>query len=186
MTRPARRGETVDETIDRIAAAMTAVPSDPGFAVRLDARLDAEPSRTALGLGTARGKALHAIAAAAAAIVVAVITRGVLLEHPAPLPGRPDMLVAAVDWPDVPLSTELVAPVAPASSSRTTRPRRRPDPDRFEPTVPQIAALAAPEALNVDDLSFTSLTIAPVELGHLDLANLEVRQLEAAGDPKEQ
>ena len=56
----------------------------------------------------------------------------------------------------------------------------------IEPAVTPIAALIAPESLNVDDLSFTSLTIAPVEFGHLGLASLEVRELDTSSEPKEQ
>ena len=46
-----RRKESLDEHIDRVAAAMTAVPADAGLAARLEPCLERRPSRTATWLG---------------------------------------------------------------------------------------------------------------------------------------
>jgi hypothetical protein len=59
--------ERLDETIDRLAAELTAVPPDPGFSARVRPRLSPSPQR--------RPMWLVASAAAAAVIALTVIAR---------------------------------------------------------------------------------------------------------------
>ena len=167
--------ETLDEAIDRVASALTAVPPDPGFARRLETRLEARSSGLPLWIG----------ASAIATVIVAAVAISLNWQPRAPSiedRSRP-AAVASSSGPAV-SSAAIVIPAVAAE--RRADASGRPRAEVIEPFVPAIAALSTPELLNVDALAFESLTIAPVEFGELDLASLEVRDLGATGESKEQ
>ena len=151
--------DTLDEAIDRVAATMTAVSADDGFHARFDAQLRAARRFELPWIG------LAAATAAAAAIFVALNLSSTT--SPLPVVSTPSVASAIPVVPDVKPST-----AAPIEELNTTSvPPARIDVVRV---VPMIAALPHPAEIGVDDLSLNSLTIAPVEVGLLDLANLEV------------
>lgn len=179
MNRPVT--ETLDETIDRVAAAITAVPTDPGFSSRLAPRLDAP----------ARGASTWMVpAAAAAAIVLAVFLvrpeRSAVrppqqasanlpasANQPAARTVHPAPSVRAVESPAAIAHAPRLTPAAP---EETVRP--------IEPTA-AIAALDPVATLNVDDLTLHELHIAPVDVAHLDIATIDVPEIGTTEDPKE-
>ena len=172
--------ETLDETIDRVAAALTAVPADPGFSARVAPRLDA-PARG--------GSAWMVAAAAAAAIVLAVILARP--ERQAQMPVQQTAATAAT----APQAAAVppVATASPATPVASVAPLRVAAPleEVHEPAAPAsaIAALAPVETMNVDDLTLHDLHIAPVAVAHLDIEELDVPQIgtaeELAHEPKE-
>lgn len=161
----------LDDDIGRVAAALTAVPPDEDFTARMNQRIDAG--------GTARW--MWVAPAMAAAVLVLMVAANVdRTEQTAPLRSR---AIAATTFEEAraPIIVERIAtitvpaPVSPRPSSRAGR----------ESLVPPIAALAEPETLSVDALTFPSLAVAPVEFDMLDLRGLEVRDIDAS-TPKEQ
>ncbi len=165
--------ETLDEAIDRVASGLTAVPPDPGFARRLDTRLAANSSGLSVSMG----------ASAIATLVVAAVVISLNRPPDAPSPGAPS-LPAAVTSSSAPAISAPAIVTSPVAPGRQASPSPRAE--VIEPFVPALAALPTPELLNVDALTLESLTIAPVELGELDFARLEVRDIAAIGESKEQ
>lgn len=178
MSGPVR--ETLDETIDRVAATLTAVPADPGFTERLASRL------------TGRSHAwpnswLLAGAAAAAALVIAVLASS---GRNAGMHTPQDTIAASA--PAAPALVEhLAAPVAEAPPiEQTSAPVDRApavveseDGDLARP--PAIAALAAPDGIGVATLQLEALYVTPVDIGQIDIASLEVREIDGFEEPKE-
>lgn len=168
------RLETMDEAIDRVAASLTAVLDDVEFVARLEARLDARSPR-------ARGLWLIAASATAAA------TLGVVISFNQIPPQRIPIITSAATAPDtraVP-ARDLIEPRVAAKHHvvRAQSELAHAAPD----AVRQIPALHGPQTLNVEALLFESLTIDPVtEPGFLELPSLEVREIDAVADQKEQ
>jgi hypothetical protein len=178
-----RHREELDDTIDRVAAAITFVPADPALARRIAARIDHTSDVLAW-----RGLLAGAVDVAAVAIVVALVTsaRQASIETPlvttAPAERAPVLANAA------PAVTPTVAPTE--SHAEVVRPQQavRPEPRRIAEAAvdaPQIPALPLPALLDMTDLPTDALTIAPVDLTPLDLANLTVAELDDRNEPKE-
>lgn len=174
--------ETLDETIDRVAAAITAVPADPGFSSRLAPRLDAPPARGTLTWMVA--------AVAAAAIVLAVFLvrpeRSAVRppqQASANLPASANQLAARTLDP----SPSVRAVEAQAAIARAPLLARAAPEEIVAPIerTPAIAALDPVETLNVDDLTLHELHIAPVDVAHLDIATIDVPEIGTTDDPKE-
>ena len=166
--------ETLDETIDRVAAAITAVPADPGFSARLAPRLE----------GRTRGSSMWLVAAAAAAAIVLAV----LLVKPE------RSTVTPVQQANAPQPPQLVVETASADAARKTtavtatpvRAEASPG-EGYAPIerTPAIAALGPVETLTVDDLTLHELHIAPVDVVHLDIETLDVPEIGTTDDPKE-
>ena len=167
--------ETLDEMIDRVAAAITAVPADPGFSARLAPRL-AAPARSA--------PAWMIAAAAMTAIVL-----GVLLATPER--STPRLVEQAVITPEPPplarsvpaASTTAAAAVgndAPARTAAAPEPVLAPG-----APAPAIAALGPVDTLHIEHLRLHELHIAPVDVAHLEIETLDVPEIGTTDEPKE-
>lgn len=69
-------------------------------------------------------------------------------------------------------AASAAAPVPESISSDVERP-------------PVIAALAAPDGIGVDTLQLDALHVTPVDVGQIDIASLEVREIGGFEEPKE-
>ena len=161
------RGETLDDAIDRVAAALTAVPADDGCAARVTARLDAGNGWRMPWFGLVAGAA---VAAAAIAFVVlpASTPRSRMPQPAAPAASSQPSSAPAVAANAADSST----PASPATADRVAIARV------LEPLPPSIDALPHPEELSVAGLPLDPLTITPVELERLDVADLGVTELD--------
>jgi len=174
-----RHREELDDTIDRVAAAITYVPADPTLAGRIAERIGHGSDVFAW-----RGLLAGAVGVAAVAIVVALITNARQQSIEAPLVTT----APAERAPVVAKAPTLVAPTESGvdAAQPPQRVRATPSPDAAIARVtPQIPALSSPAPLDVADLATDALTIAPVELAPLDLASLAVDELADRDDPKE-
>ena len=176
MNRPVP--ETLDETIDRVAAALTAVPADSGFSARLAPRLE----------GRARGSTSWLVAAAAAAAIVLAM----LLVKPEPSTVRPVQQANApqrtvVETASTGAARETTSPETAAPVTATPVLAKASQDEEHAPIerAPAIAALGPLETLAVDDLTLHELTIAPVDVMHLDIETLAVPEIGTIDDPKE-
>jgi hypothetical protein len=173
--------ETLDETIDRVAAALTAVPADPGFGARLAARLDA----------SARGSWTWTVAAAGAAAIALAMAIVRLDPSVAPIQQARAIgsatpfaeAVAAVAPVPASTSTASTATAAPAMARVRTTVRAASEAPAM--SVPAIAALPDVETIGVDVLTLRDLQLAPVDVTQLDIATLEIPQIGVAEDPQE-
>lgn len=161
-----------DKAIERVARALTAVPPDSAFTTRLLARLDRPRTPFAVWLAVP----------AAIALVVLVGIKVAPRTNDAPMqrPTAVDRDRLATSSPTSDVQHARVASGSPTMSA-THMPSRVPRRSRrvvVEAEVPAIAALTAPDQLHIDDLTFEPLTVSSVELGLLDLTNLEVPSLE--------
>jgi hypothetical protein len=171
--------ESLDETIDRVAAHLTMVPADPALAGRIAEQLDRDAPFAWYRL---------AIASAAVAVLVATV---VLLNDSRDLPATEvARTVAPPPSSDAPAPRDAAPrdsdPAAIASAAISSRSERaaveEPEP---LPEMPQIASLAPPVTLAVDTLSTDTLTIEPVDLAPLDVADLAVSEIGERDSPKE-
>ena len=176
------RIETLDEAIDRVAGSLTALPDDREFAARLDARIGARAAST-------RGLSL-AVASATAALLVAVFMNfdRSPADRVATCPGR--VADAEPTSAPTPPLTPMPTPDATTRLKLAERNRGRLEPPPASPTLdalPQIAGLNEPPTLSIDALAFAPVTIEPVtEPGVLELPSLEIRDIDATADQKEQ
>ena len=162
--------ETLDDTIDRLAAAMTAVPADDRFVTRLASRLDESSDgggswRLAIGLGVT--------AAAAIALAMSMTVDREPIQ-------QPSLLVAETRFSLTPRAG-VVTPVTPHVASVTAVSAGSAVTDL--PPVPAIPALSSLPQLAVGDLELQSLNVAPVELDLLEVANLAVVEIDGAINP---
>jgi len=167
--------ETLDESLDRVATAMTAVPVDATFVTRLQQRLD-HPRRFSLGVHTI------GVAAAAAAIVLAAF----VVQDSGRAPIRQTQSHSA---------TSRIEPVAPAvvnspppgvgvpAPSPVAMRYATSDPANLSP--PAIPALATPADLALGHLQVEPLIVAPVDMATLEIAELSIADLGATDEPKE-
>jgi hypothetical protein len=176
--------EHLDETIDRVAAALTMVPANPALAERIAARLQRE---------TAHASAWRQIAFGAVAIGAAVLLAIMLNDDRSPSSQAPTH-VAQQPAP-------LAAPLAPSAAREpavTSGPmitvnvtrRRAPPPigqaALVDADLPRIGLLQPPPLLAVDTLTNDPLTIAPVNVAPLlDLATLTINDMGERDAPKE-
>ena len=173
-----RHRESIDETIDRVAAALTVVPADSALAARIAERIDTHGSTAAARPRLALG--------AAAITVAAIIAAAVFSDHGEVAP-REDVRVTET----APAAREprTTAPTVAAPVGQATQTARAQTPRSVErallPEIPQIDALPSPAVLAVDTLPTNTLTIAPVDLEPLNLADLAVGEIDARDEPKE-
>jgi hypothetical protein len=182
--RPERsRGETHDETIDRVAARLTMVPADPALAARI-----------AAGLDTHERFVWPRVATVGAAVAVVAVFAVVLFNDAGESPGEmtgvapgPTTPVAApaVAAPRVEVPSTVASAVSSTAAPRGRRARSAATDPAPLPEIYQIEALASPAGLAVGDLPTNTLTIEPVALAPLDLANLAIAELGERNDPKE-
>lgn len=177
--------ETIDESIDRVAAAMTAVPADPGFAARVDARL-ATPHASVAWPWIWQWIAAPAAAAAVLAAAIVFGPAGRDEDEAALRPQGAQALLPATAGPvqAVPLQASAHMQSTGGASARA-RPGEHVEDEADDPFATRIAALSAPAALSIDALSLESLSIAPVDVADLDLPEIEVGDM-PGGEPKEQ
>lgn len=159
--------ETLDEAIDRVASTLTAVSADSRVADRLDARLDQPRSRAPLWL----------MAATATGVLLATLlmNRSWDVQRPAiEFSSKATTPTAASSSPGIEPSIPIeVGTSAPSSATRHA------SGELEMPPAPTIAALTGPPSLSVDELRLESLTIAPVDVVHLEaVASLELPELE--------
>ena len=168
--------ETLDETIDRVAAAMTAMPADPGFGERLAPRFASSAPWAARSL---------LFAAAAAAMVLLAVTmtnrREPAAVHiaAAPATGSPPAPTAdALEPRDILADAAPVSP-APTGAAEGVEPHAHAD------AAPGIAALTPPDSLHVENLAVHQLTIEAVEVERLEVPTLEIAALGVVDEEKE-
>ena len=173
--------ETIDETIDRVAAQLTMVPADPALAGRIAEQLDTDAPFAWM-------RWLLATGAVAAVAVLAVV---VFNSSRAPQPADIARATAPVPGPtgETPHAEAARASASPqiamTAPTRGVTRRRSAEAHPPLPELPQIDALESPVLLAVDNIPTKTLTIEPVDLAPLDLANLAVRELGERDDPKE-
>ena len=178
-----RHHESLDETIDRVAAHLTMVPADPALAARIADRLETKKT-----LGWPRFILAGAVVAGIAILAVAVsntmrdvpaadVAR-VTSSAPAPRVEPPQLGAPATAA--TPESTTVIA------QGRVVRQRRAPLPTHDPlPELRQIDALSTPVLLAVDTLPTDTLTIEPVDLAPLGMADLSVAEIDGHDSPKE-
>jgi hypothetical protein len=176
------RREDLDERIDRVAAELTYVPADGALADRIVAQL-AKPAPSRLEWRTMWAPAVVAVAVIAAALLwlrPAAPPQPIVASAPsvAPLPAVVQPAQTAVARVDGASDGRALIPAA----QRRWVPAARLITHQRE--VAQLDPLPAPESLIITDLSSELLTIAPVAIEPLDLANLVVDG-EGRDQPKE-
>jgi len=159
--------ERLDEAIDRVASAMTAVAADPQFSARLSGRLHRRAGNIAP----------LALAASACAVVVlgALVIFQPTADQPALLPNARQAATPSIEAADVRVAAPAEAVVIAASSS---------------PVISSAATEAAgPDdtvpALSIAALTLEPLTLTDVDVSSLDMASLELPDINAGGEPKE-
>ena len=163
------RHETLDETIDRVAAAMTAVPADPSFSERV---FDHRDTRAA-------SRVMWAVAVGAAVIVAVVLSRplqpgGDDVNQPAPLLSLP-----------IASAAPLLAPAAANPAGRAVDTATNVQSTEEAEPFPVVAALQVEDLPVAEDLNLAPLSIAPVDLGLLELSPLDEPKPETSGVFKE-
>lgn len=164
--------ETIDETIDRVAASLTAVPRDNVF------QLCHVPS--AIWPKPMPGWATVSTAVAILGCLVALqtwigsnkeATQIVMTAPPVALPA------------DASVSREVRDAGAEAVVTQEVRPTARIV--AASSAIDNMAALPAPATLHVEELTLEALTIAPVELDLLHVHTLDAAETGSAGESKE-
>jgi hypothetical protein len=174
-----RRHEELDEVIDRVAASMTFAPADSTFVARVTDGLR----------GDTRG-AFPWLRVAAVAAAVAIVVAAITVSRDEPdervvrtAPSRSERMTPAVEAPQVTQATDSHDSAPPSPRQVQRAPRARVQSEAGD--VPQIAALPSPDLLAVEELRTHLLTIVPVDLAPLDLGNLAVAEIDVRDDPKE-
>lgn len=180
--RPERsRGESCDETIDRVAAHLTMVPADPTLARRIAEQLNRDASFNWPRVATA--SAAVAVIVTAAVVfynkpeapredVAGVVSPAPALDAPTP---SSDMTSQSA------LSSVARASMAAGGGARTA-PMAAEEP---LPDMPQIDSLASPVTIDVAMLPTDTLTISPVDVAPLDVADLAVCDIGERDSSKE-
>lgn len=173
--------ETLDETVDRVAAALTIVPADPSFSERLRPKLDGQSRLTWMAVATS---------AAVAAIAIGT-TLGVREQASMPV-NRP--IAAAVQTPAAWIAAPSVPSPRVGTAVHITRAERAGGAigvaagvahaqHGSDESTAAIPALAGPDELAVDHLILAPLVIEPVALESLEMDTIAVSGI--GGDPKE-
>ena len=198
-----KRSEQLDETIDRVAGALTFVAHDPGFAQRIADRLN---DRTRTWWSGSR------MLMAGAAVAMVIVVARVAIDRFAPtapveVSKRSDPVSSAIpEMGSDPIRAVGSGPFSSATPETgsdpvsSATPEKGSDPisnetasDRrfitHERLVPQLVALPSPEPLNVAVSASMAnpvpLTVQPVKLAPLDLASLELTESDASEYRKE-
>jgi hypothetical protein len=181
MTAPHER---LDETIDRVAAALTMVPADPALAERIAHRLQTERAAHPLAW---RQLAAAAVALTAITLIAIALDRNRNPEITAHAPTLIGQQRAPVVMPTAPRQSSA-AERRGAQTAPVTRQDRRPTPNPqaviADSGAPMLDALPAPMLLAVDSLTHDPLTIAPVTVAPLDLETLTISEV-GRDSPKE-
>ena len=169
-----RQLESLDETIDRVAARLTMVPADPALAGRIAAQLETRPAimcpRFAL-----------ATAAVAAAVVLTIVMSQTPGDVPSDAAARVDAPTPSRPLPAIGSSARVTHEIRP----RPAAARQVRQSEDALPAFPQIDALTAPALLGVDSIPTDTLAIESVPLAPLDLPDLAVSALGDGEDRKE-
>lgn len=172
--------ESLDETIDRVAAHLTMVPADPGLASRIAARLD----RHAPFAWTRLAVASAAVAAVVAAFVFLNNARQVPATDVAHrVTAAPAADGAVVGQEVAAVSTSL--PEAIAAAGGTHDRNALAAAEEPLPEMPQLEALASPVTIDVALLATDTLTIDAVDLAPLELSDLAMHDIDESDSPKE-
>jgi hypothetical protein len=173
--------ETLDETLDRVAREITAVPPDTTFGARLRPRLD-EPVRQVFGPRTL----------VAATCVLALAVAAGLVRHNDPATPRVSVTQSAIAGQAAP-SAQIARFAgdradqhagAAATTARATvaLPRVEIEHTAAESAIP---ALLGPSVLDVAHLQLDRLVVEPVEVSSLEIPEISVTDLGAPEGPKE-
>jgi hypothetical protein len=177
-----RAHETLDDTIDRVAAAMTLVPPDGLVAAHVTARLGRRPALLMSPVMVATG--------AVAVVVLAIVLKPAFTRQtPAArdVAQRVDKTVAVpMPAPILPAASNQPQPTEPIAAS-TAPTAAAPAAQAVERgrELPAIAALTGPADLAMADLEVRPLTVAPVDVEALDVVGLIVPELSGSSEPKE-
>jgi hypothetical protein len=173
------RGESIDETIDRVAAHLTMVPADPTLARRIAEQLDRQASFNWPRL------------AMASAAVAVVVTAAVLFHNQRAVP-REDVARVVTPAPeraastdDAPAHSGPLTVASAATPNRAAAPRASMAIEEPLPEMPQIDSLASPVTIDVAMLPTDTLTIDPVDVAPLGMADLTVRDIDERSSSKE-
>jgi hypothetical protein len=170
--------ESVDETIDRVAAQLTMVPADAALAARVAGQRGVETANPFRWQRLAFGAA----AVTAVAIVALLVPREPRNHTPADIARAPSAVVRT-EAPRAAVAAEA-APAAVTPLLSVNRRRRSASPPPL-PEMPQIEALSSPVLLTVETLTKDTLTVTPVDLAPLDLSGLTVAPIDERDQPKE-
>ncbi len=176
------QGEHLDETIDRVAAALTMVPADPALAERIAQRLQTESAAPALAWGQL---AFGAVALTAAVLIAIALDRDPEITSLAPIrvAQQPAPLVTPVEpkarAPQPRIASQIAATPRQARRIAGTHQAFIANGD-----APKLDTLSAPKLLEVDSLTNDPLTISPVDVAPLDLATLTISDV-GRDTPKE-
>jgi len=170
--------ETLDETIDRVAAWLTHAPANPLLVERIVGRL--APSE-ATGVDWWKA-AIAVVAVATATLVISMVgprlDRNQIAAPPVASASTSNdaAVIQAAAPPAARGATDAVVS-QPASTGSRPRQLRLNDDGAMEP-------LATPPRLALNALATEALTVTPVDVAPLDVANLSLED-EASHEPKE-
>ena len=164
-----RRGETLDEAIDRVASSLTAVPADPSFGAGLQLRMQARPR---IELNVLAGT-LATAALALFALVLWPAGDVSIIESDrtaAALPATPPPAAITAPPTESPDASHVGAPTDNRTASVY---------ELGDVAAPMIAPLPAPQQLAVEALHVEPLTVAVVEVQALELTDLTLAPIDA-------
>jgi hypothetical protein len=171
--------QDLDDTIDRVASALTAVTADDTLAARVVSQLDQRRLRFSL---------LVWAVPTAAAVAILAVTAGMLMRSQVEDASDSSLIVGVLPARELTVRSVLAAPSVATDHGATVA--HRPGAASFdligadEPTIPQITALNEPRGLVVGELPADALVIAPVDIELLALPDLRVDAI-AEDNPKE-
>jgi hypothetical protein len=167
--------ETLDETIDRVAAALTVVPADPGFSERLMPRLASETRWTPRSL----------VFATAAAAVVLLAMMMMNRREDAPIV-QTAAAPSASPAPAFDMPTSEPAAIAETRPSTTLATSSAENVEAHDHELTAgIAALTPPDSLTVEHLAIPHLAIDAVEVERLEVPTLQIAALAITDENKE-
>jgi len=173
--------ETLDETLDRVAAEMTTTAPDAAFVMRLRPRLDA-PARHGFVLKTlAAGACIMALALSGALLRTSDRDAGHVASMRRPAIDRP--ATAPLANPSAPTETFASRVQDVVSTNRAAAPASvSSQPAHLDSTIPPLSPL--PD-LDLAHLEFDALVVHPMDVSSLQIDGLSVTELGGAEEPKE-
>jgi hypothetical protein len=174
--------ESIDETIDRVAAQLTMAPADPARAGRIAEQVE----RDAPFAWPRLVMASVAVAALVVAVVLLKNTREADRADIARTAAPASSPEVSRPRDDAPRTRDATSLMSAALTAQRVRPAAEPalEPEPL-PEMPEIESLQSPVTLAVDTLPTDTLTIAPVDLASLDVADLAVSEIGERASPKE-
>lgn len=171
--------ETLDETLDRVANQITAVPQDATFVARLRPHLDASGRQLS---------GLHTLIAATCVLALAVG----LMRSSDPGTRRSSPIQTASARPAAPPAQTARSesePVDRQALRATTTDRATAAVPRSEiehtVAVSAIPALPAPPIIDLAHLQLDGLVVEPVEVSSIEIPEISVADLRMSEEPKE-